>query len=242
MHGRVALVTGASRGIGRAVALALAREGARLALGGRNARALAATAADAEAAGSAEVRTYTADLASGPAVESMCAQLGRDFDGLDVLVHSAAVIATGAHDASSIDDFDRQYSTNVRAPYLLTQRLLPHLRARRGQVVFVNSTAALRTSAGAGQYAATKQALRAIADTLREEVNRDGVRVLTMFLGRTATPMQQALHQAEGKCYHAERLIQPEDVAGVMLALLKLPATAEVTDVVMRPMMKALEA
>ena len=110
-----------------------------------------------------------------------------------------------------VEEFDRQFQTNVRGPYSLTQALLPMLKSRHGQIVFLNSSAGIAGRAGAGQYAATKHALRAVADSLREEVNQDGVRVLTVFLGRTATPMQAAIHQAEGKAYHPERLIRPED-------------------------------
>jgi NADP-dependent 3-hydroxy acid dehydrogenase YdfG len=90
------------------------------------------------------------------------------------------------------------------------------------------------------QYAATKHALRAFTNSLRQEVNADSVRVLSVFLGRTATPMQQAIHAQEGKPYHSERLIQPEDVAAVVVNALSLPRTAEVTEIHMRPFLKPL--
>ena len=139
-----------------------------------------------------------------------------------------------------IEDFDSQYATNVRAPYLLTQRLLPALMKARGQIVFINSSVGIAVRrAEVGQYAATKHALRAIADSLREEVNPKGIRVLTMYLGRTATPMQQALFQQERREYHPESLLQPEDVASVVVHTLMLPRTAEVTDISIRPMTKS---
>jgi NADP-dependent 3-hydroxy acid dehydrogenase YdfG len=90
-----------------------------------------------------------------------------------------------------------------------------------------------------GQYAASKHALRAIADSLRDEVNPDGVRVLSVFLGRTASPMQADIYRAEGRRYQPEQLMQPEDVAAVVINALSLPRTAEVTEVRMRPMRKA---
>lgn len=113
------------------------------------------------------------------------------------------------------------------------------MRSCKGQIVFINSSAGLNARADVGQYAATKHALKAIADSLREEVNADGVRVLSMFLGRTATPMQDAVHKMEGKEYHPECLIQPEDVAAVVVNALSLPRTAEVTDIHIRPMNKS---
>jgi NADP-dependent 3-hydroxy acid dehydrogenase YdfG len=110
----------------------------------------------------------------------------------------------------------------------------------RGQVVFVNSSAALSAKRpDVGQYSAMKHALKAIADSLREEVNPKGIRVLTVYLGRTATPMQAAIYQREGGEYHPEALLQPEDVASVVVQTLLLPSTAEVTDISMRPMQKS---
>jgi len=126
----------------------------------------------------------------------------------------------------------------VRGPYLLTQCLLPLLRRRPGQVVFINSSAGLTARANVGQYAATKHALKAVADSLRDEVNRDGVRVLSVFPGRTATPTQEALHRLEGRPYRPERLLQPADVAAVVVHALGLPRTAEVTEIKIRPLVK----
>ncbi len=92
-----------------------------------------------------------------------------------------------------------------------------------------------------GQYAATKHALRAMTDSLRDEVNPDGVRVLSVFLGRTASPMQAAIHQVEGRAYDPDRLVQPQDVAAMVISALSLPRTAEVTDISIRPMQKPPE-
>ena len=88
------------------------------------------------------------------------------------------------------------------------------------------------------QYDLTKHALKAIADSLRGEVNPDGVRVLSVYLGRTASEMQERIHQAEGRPYRPELLLQPQDVASVIVNALSLPRTAEVTDIHIRPMLK----
>ena len=159
---------------------------------------------------------------------------------MDILIHCAGVIHQDKLERARIEDFDQQYATNVRAPYVLTQHLLPFLIARRGQIVFINSSVGLLTRRPeVGQYSATKHALKAIADSLREEVNPKGIRVLTVYLGRTATPMQEALFRQEGKTYCPEVLMQPEDVAFVVVQALILPSTAELTDISIRPMVKA---
>jgi len=140
---------------------------------------------------------------------------------------------------ASASDFDELYRLNVRAPYLLTQALIPMLRAQKGQVVFLNSTVGLRSKARIAQYAATKHALKAVADSLREELNEAGVRVLSVFLGSTATPMQERIHKIEGRIFRPELLCQPSDVASIVISSLLLPKTAEVTDIIIRPMKKS---
>jgi NADP-dependent 3-hydroxy acid dehydrogenase YdfG len=114
------------------------------------------------------------------------------------------------------------------------------LKASRGQIVFINSSAVLTPKPNAGQYAATKHALKAVADSLRAEVNDDGLRVLSVYPGRTASPMQVLVHQFEGRECYPERLLQPEDVATAVINALSLPRTAEVTDLHIRPLLKPL--
>jgi len=152
------------------------------------------------------------------ALQPLMQHLERGAGRLDVLIHCAGVIQQDPMERARLTDFDFQYATNVRAPYALTQRLLPLLMAARGQIVFINSSVGLTAKRpDIGQYAATKHALKAIADSLREEVNPKGLRVLTVYLGRTATPMQETISRQEGRAYHPETLLQPEDVASVVL-------------------------
>ena len=136
-----------------------------------------------------------------------------------------------------MDVLDRQYRVNTHAPYMLTQALLPSLISRQGQVVFINSSAGFHPArAGWAAYSASKHALRAVADGLRAEVNKQGVRVISVFPGRTATPMQEEVHRFEGRPYDPERFLQPRDVAATAVNALALPRTAEVTDLHIRPM------
>jgi short-subunit dehydrogenase len=234
LHGKVALVTGASSGIGKAIALALAEDGASVVMVARRAEVLERLCTERKAA-ALRLRAYPADIARAEDLERLAARLRAEFEGIDILVHSAGVFSLGSLADAPVAEFDRQYRTNVLAPYALSQALLSSLRSRRGEIVFINSTAGLIAGANVSQYAATKHALKAVADSLREEVNQHGIRVLTLYPGRTATPLQATIHGLENKSYRPERLMQAEDVAAMVVAAVKLPRTAEVTEIRMRP-------
>jgi NAD(P)-dependent dehydrogenase (short-subunit alcohol dehydrogenase family) len=237
LNGQACVVTGASSGIGRAIAISLAGAGATVYAVGRRRPELEATALAVNGAGAMEL--YEADLVEEDQVHRLTEGVLAGRDGVDIVVHCAGTFSLGDVDSASADELDRQYAANVRAPYLLTQALLPALRVRRGQLVFINSTAGLTARAKVAQYAATKHALKAIADAVREEVNPDGVRVVSVYPGRTATPMQARVHELEGKPYTPDRLMKPEDVAAVVLGALLAPRSSEVTDLMVRPMLKS---
>jgi NADP-dependent 3-hydroxy acid dehydrogenase YdfG len=156
-----------------------------------------------------------------------------------VLVHAAGIIRLGSLAVLTAKEFDELYAVNMRAPYLLTRQLLPAIRREQGQVVFVNSSSASRPAGLNALYASTKAGLKALADGFREEVNDDGVRVLSIYAGRTATPMQESVHAFEERVYDLRYLMTPHDVAASILQCLSLPRSAEVTDVAIRPMRKA---
>jgi short-subunit dehydrogenase len=234
----VAVVTGAGTGIGRAIALGLAEKGAAVILVGRTSGTLENVAHSAAMYNKERTRCFQGDITSEKDLQRLAGILEKDYGGVDILVHSAGLIHTESFLSASLDNFENQFQTNVLAPYALTQCLLSMLIAREGQVVFINSSAGLNAGTNVSQYAATKHALKAMADSLRAEVNSKGVRVLSVFPGRTATPIQEAVHRSEGKPYFPERLLQPEDVAIMVLAALALPRTAEVTDLMIRSMLK----
>jgi len=237
LQGKTAVVTGATSGVGRSIAVALARKGVGVALLGRRAGVLRAVARECAASGSPAV-PYAMDLLKDTEIRDLKQKIIRDFGGVDILIHSAGVITRSEIATASLADFDRQYRCNVRAPFALTQLFLPSLSRRQGQIVFINSTAGLAAAAGVSQYSATKHALKALADSFREELNPLGVRVLSVYLGRTATPMQAKLCAAEGLEYHPERLIQPSQVAESVVGALALGREAEVMDIRIRPMLK----
>ncbi len=184
------------------------------------------------------VAKFNVDLGEESQIREVAASLQKEFGGVDVLIHSAGIFIQNGSDAAASADLDRQQRVNLRAPRLLTEQLMPALQARHGQIVFINSSVARNSSVDANQYTATKVALKVFADNLRNEVNPAGVRVLSVFPGRTATPLQAAIHGMEDKNYRPERLLQPEDVASVVINALCLPRTAEVTEIDIRPMQK----
>jgi len=234
---QVAVLTGASSGIGKAIASGLAAKGAALCLVGRNLDELDHLSASVQKR-STRVQRYVVDLSLDGDIEKLRKCIENDFGHLDILIHCAGAISLGPVESARINDFDWQYRINVRAPYLLTQALLPLLKTQKGQIVFINSSVGLISKENLSQYAATKHALKAFTDSLREEVNEMGIRVLSVYPGRTATPMQEKIFGWEGKDYPPDRLLQPQDVAAVVTHSLSLPRTAEVTDISIRPMGK----
>lgn len=237
--GQCAVITGATGAMGQAIARRLAEAGATLVLLGREAAALTALASDLDRGRRAVHSVHCIDLADRNGIEAAAAALALALAVVDLFIHCAGVLEPTVLAAASLASWDRQFDVNVRAPFVLIQALLPRLLAANGQIAFINSTVAQQPArAGLGAYTAAKCALRALADTLRAEVNAQGVRVITLYPGRTAGRMQVAMHQAEGRRYCPETLMQPDDVALALVESLALPRTAEVTDLSIRPFHK----
>ncbi|MGH8730038.1 MAG: SDR family NAD(P)-dependent oxidoreductase [Burkholderiales bacterium] len=234
---QVAVVTGASSGIGRAIALELAAQGSALCLIGRDEERLNACAQTARKKNVA-VQTFRLDLTDDQEMGRLVSRLLDEHPEIHILVHSSGAWHKGTIETVPVAELDRLYRINLRAPYLLTQGLLPALKSARGQVVFINSTQGLGAAETVGPYAATKHGLKALADSLRKEINADGVRVISFFPGTTATHGSEKIFAQEGKSFQSELLLQPEDVAGMVVNTLSVPRTAEVTDVNIRPMQK----
>lgn len=238
LAGRNAVITGAGSGIGRAIAVRLVESGVNVFLMGRTAAKLESVRAGLRTLPPAAVHTLAVDLDRDENLLTIRAHVERTFDRLDILVHSAGVIAMAPLSQVSAQELDSQYRTNARSPLLLTQSLLPLIAPAHGQIVFINSSLGVRTKEHAGAYAASKHALKAIADTLRAELNPSGVRVLSVFPGNTATEMQQQVCRELEQTYRPENMLQPDDVATAVVHALMLPPTAELTDLHVRPARK----
>ena len=210
---RTHVVTGAGSGIGLEVADRLADRGDRV----------------------VRLTRDVVDLSDPVAVTRWATDHAGDLDRLDSLLHVAGTVDLGPVAELDVDVWQRHLAVNLTAPAVLTAPLLPALRAAGGTVVFVNSSAGLVANAGWSAYAASKFGLRALADSLRAEEADHGVRVTTLFPSRTATPMQEKVHEQEGRVYDASRWIQAATVADSILHVLDLPPDATIPELVIRP-------
>ncbi|MGV9253966.1 SDR family oxidoreductase [Streptomyces sp. NPDC003697] len=223
------VITGAGSGIGAAVARRLHARGDEIVLHARD-----AARAKELAAAFPGARTLVGDLAD-PGRLSWALSHQTLPDRVDSLLHIAGVVDLGPVGELTPKTWRHQLDVNLIAPAELTRLLLPQLRAARGHVVFVNSGAGLHANAEWAAYAASKHGLKALADALRQEEHAAGVRVTSVYPGRTASPMQAKVHQQEGKEYDPGRWIDPESVATALLMALDLPEDAEVVDLTVRP-------
>jgi len=217
-----ALITGASRGIGAAIATALAPTHTLL-LAGRPSPQMHATAARLGAT------TVPLDLTDADAIPAATAWIGD----LDVLVHNAGVTFPGRVAESTVDQWRTTLDVNVIGAVALTLALLPALRRAQGQVVFINSGAGRTALPVMASYSASKFALRAFADSLRE--SEPALRVTTVYPGRTDSDMQRALVSFEGDEYDPGRFLHPDTVAQVVAQVVATPPDGHLHEVVLRP-------
>lgn len=181
--GKVAVVTGASSGIGRATALALAKAGASVVLVSRDAAALAETAA----AAGGTTHVVAADVMADDTPARVVGAAMERFGGLDVLVNAAGIIGTAATDATPDELYDRMFAINVRAPFRMMREAFPQLKARKGNVVNISSVNGLRAFAGVAVYCSSKAALDHLSRCAALDWAPHGVRVNCINPGVTVT-------------------------------------------------------
>jgi NAD(P)-dependent dehydrogenase (short-subunit alcohol dehydrogenase family) len=187
--GQVVLVTGGGRGIGRATALAFAEEGATLVLAGRRMDALRTTAAEVSEAGG-KASTVKCDVAEEADLVAMVEKVIRQHKRIDVLVNNAGVVTGGRLDEIDPDDVRRMVDVNIWASIRLTQLVVPHMRKKQqGTIVNVSSLAGRMGVPFYATYCASKYAVRGFSEALRRELRRDGVHVMAVYPGGTATDM-----------------------------------------------------
>lgn len=231
-----AIVTGGSRGIGQAVALALAARGWGLTLVARNAGTLAASAEQVMAAGAADVELVAVDLADPSAAETVVtAHLGR-HRAIDALVLAAGVGSAGPVAGYPVRRYDKQFALNTRAPFLLIEAALPSLRQaaaahpeRGARVIALASIGGVYAEPGLAVYGATKAALLALCRGLNVEESGNGVSATAIAPGYVDTDMTAWIRDE----IPAERMIPVQDVAQVALSLLDLSARTVIDEVVM---------
>ncbi len=225
LAGKSALVTGASRGIGRAIAVDLARDGADLALVGRDATALEATATAIEAARpGTRVLALTADVSDPEAVEAFVARTLAEYGRLDIAVANAGQAVDGLIVRSKPGDIDRMLDVNLKSAfYLLASVARPMMKQRSGAVVLVSSIVGIAGNAGQAAYSAAKAGLLGLAKSVAKELGSRNVRVNAVAPGLIETAMTESM-PAQARAHYLEtiplgRAGTPEDVSGVVAFL-----------------------
>jgi 3-oxoacyl-[acyl-carrier protein] reductase len=225
LSGRVALVTGGSRGIGRAVAQLLGMAGARVAVAYRaDAEAAGLVARQIESAGS-EAIAVAADVSDPKEDRRLVREVLAAWRRLDVLVVSAGIWEEDKAGAGSLEVWDRAIAVNLRGAFLVTDAAIPHLERTGGSIVFISSTAGQRGEARHSAYAATKGALISYTKSLAVELGSRGVRVNCVAPGWVETDMTRdaladgAARREIERSIPLGRVAQPDDVAGSVLFL-----------------------
>ncbi|MFD9006680.1 SDR family NAD(P)-dependent oxidoreductase [Streptomyces sp. NPDC059582] len=236
LEGKVALVTGASSGIGRATALALSNAGARVAVGARRADRLKSLAEDAPG----ETLVLDLDVTDRQSVQDGVAATVERFGALDIVVNNAGVMLSGMILGADTTEWTRMVETNLLGSMYTVHAALPHLLRSKGAVVQISSTSGRTASAAGGVYAATKFGITAFSEALRQEVTERGVRVVVIEPGFVATELaghitDPAIHAMAKNMAESMRTLQPEDIAGAVLYAVTQPGHVAVNEILVRP-------
>ena len=240
LQGKVALVTGASSGIGEATALALARAGARVAIAARRRERL-----DGVARRIADLRSESlvleADVARPEEAESIVSRTVDRWGRLDVLVNNAGLMLLSPVDRARVEDWRRMLDLNLLGVMVATRAALPHMRRQKdGHVLNISSTAGRVANPDASVYAATKFGVGAFSEALRREVYRDNIRVTLIEPGAVATELRDHVPDPDTRerietWARSMRQLQSEDVAAAILYAVSQPSHVNVNEILLRP-------
>ncbi len=227
----VAWITGAGRGIGRAIALRLAREGMTVGLTSRTTSELESVRAEVERSGG-RAFVAPADLRDADSVARAFEQVSARSQRIDVLVNNAGIGVFAPVSKLSLEDFDRMWQLNVRGAFLCTRLALPMMeKAGSGAIVNISSLAGKNAFVNGAGYAATKWALNGFSNCLRLEVRSSNIRVITIGPGSVATDFSSSASDPA----RVNKILQPEDVAEALVAAVSMPERAMMSEIDLRP-------
>ena len=231
LAGQVAVVTGAGRGIGRAIAGALAREGAAVALAARSGAELDGVAREIQQAGG-QVLVVPTDVRQEASVEALARRALAEWRQVDVLVNAAGVATFAPVADSKLDDWDQMLAVNLRGAVLACRAVLPAMIGRRrGTIINVGSVVTSRALTGSAAYTASKYGLLGFSRVLAEEMRPHGVRVGVLSAGATDTPLWDAMPGAPAR----DRMVRADQVAEAALLMASLAPNATLEEVTLLP-------
>ena len=240
LDGKVALVTGASSGIGEATALALAGAGAAVAIGARRKDRLDALSARLRDGG-AKVLPLDLDVTEEAACADAARRTREELGGLDVLVNHAGVMLLGTIVGADPEDWRRMLSTNVLGLMYMTHAAIDGMVEQgSGDIVNISSVAGRTARLGAGVYNASKWAVNAFSESLRQEVTARGVRISLVEPGAVATELsshitQEEAREASRRMAESIRTLQSDDIARAILYVVTQPPHVAVNEILVRP-------
>jgi NADP-dependent 3-hydroxy acid dehydrogenase YdfG len=244
----VAVITGASRGIGRATALALARRGAALSLFARSESLLAEVVSQAKHLGASDAVAFVCDLRDESQVKSAVTSTLRHFGRVDILINNAGLSLNGEVDGYSLADWRTVIDTNLTGLFLACRAVLPSMKNQGGgQILNISSGAGRNGIKGMAAYCAAKFGVIGFTEALGLEVRNLNIRVSVVLPGSTATDFSNTARRRSARTPGAESsrsigyAMTPEEVAGAILAVLEQPAQAWMSEVVLRPLNTELQ-
>ncbi len=239
----VAIITGASSGIGAATARQLAQHGARLSLLARTPERLAAVAASAKANGAPDVLALSCDIRDEAQVESAIAETLRQFGRIDILINSAGLSLNGEVDGYSAEDWRTVIETNLTGTFLTCRAVLPAMKQQRsGQIINISSGAGRNGIKQMAAYCASKFGVIGFTEALALEARSHNIRVSTLLPGSVATDFsrtakrQQLTEITASQSRNIGYSLLPTEVATVILTMLEQPSQAWMSEVVLRPL------
>jgi 3-oxoacyl-[acyl-carrier protein] reductase len=227
LKGQVAVITGGSRGLGKAMAFALAAEGVNIVITGRTESRLKEVVQELETTHGVKAAYASFDIGNYKAVQAGVKEIMTAFPKIDILINNAGIATFGSVMDMDVEEWERIIQTNLLGSYYVTKEILPQMIANQsGDILNVSSMAGLGGNATISAYAASKFGLIGFSDSLMKEVRKHNIRVCALTPSTVASDMSKELGLTDG---NPDNVLQPEDFASLVIAGLKLPRRAMMT-------------